>query len=125
MRITESGCDLAGDAQSLRDGQLSLASKAIAQRLPLHEGHHVEERPAGFTGIVQREDVRVREVRRNLDLAQEPLCSHRARQLGVENLHGDIAAVAAVAREVNACHPAATDQTIDCVAVRENAGNLI
>ena len=71
--VVERAGDLARDADRVGDGQLLLAGEAVAERLALDEGHDVVEEPVGLAGVVQREDVRVLQVRRGLDLAQEPL----------------------------------------------------
>ena len=53
--------------------QLLLPVQVVPKRLALDVGHDVVEEAAGFPGVVQRQDVRVVQRGRDLDLAQEPL----------------------------------------------------
>jgi hypothetical protein len=48
-------------------------SQLVTQRLALDVRHDVVEEALGVTGVVQRQDVRMREVGRDLDLLVEPL----------------------------------------------------
>ncbi|MBI4421882.1 MAG: hypothetical protein HY560_13745 [Gemmatimonadetes bacterium] len=61
----------------------------------------------------------MRQFGRDLDLAQEPLGSHRERQLRLEHLERDLAVVLPVVGEVNDRIPAATELALDRVAVRK------
>jgi hypothetical protein len=71
----------------------------IAERLALDVGHDVEDWPAGFARIVERQDVRVLQVGRRLDLGQEPVGADHGRQLGAQDLEGNLAVVLEVARK--------------------------
>ena len=50
-----------------------VAREPGAQRLAPHEGHHIEEQPVGITGVEQRQQVVVLQVRRGVDLALKVL----------------------------------------------------
>ena len=64
-------------------GELRLAVQPVAQRLALHERHHVEEEPVGLAGVEERQDVRVLELRRGRDLLHEALGAEDGGQLGL------------------------------------------
>ena len=66
--IRERVGDFGRDLRGIGHGQLLLALEARAQGLAFDEGHHVVEQPVGRPGIEERQDVRVLEIRRNLDL---------------------------------------------------------
>jgi hypothetical protein len=55
------------------------------QRLALDLGHSELEPAACFTGVVNREDVRVVEPSGEFDLPDKPLGAQRVRQLGMED----------------------------------------
>ena len=57
--------------------------------------------------------------RRDLDLAQEALAADGVRQLGLEQLDRDLAAMAQVVGEVDGRHSAAADHALDLVAAGE------
>ena len=68
---------LPGDAHGFLNGQLLLAIQPVAERLSLHHGHDVVKEPGDLTRIVERQDVRVTQVRCRPDLSQEPLGAQR------------------------------------------------
>jgi hypothetical protein len=82
-----------GDPRRLTHRQLLLPVHALAQRLPFHIRHHVEEEAIGFARVVQRQDVRVLELRRRLDLGQEALGADHGGQVRFEDLQRDVAIV--------------------------------
>jgi len=59
------------------------------------------------------------ELRRDLDLAQEPLAAERGGQLGAQHLERDGAAELEVAGEVDRRHPALPQFALDGVALGE------
>ena len=64
------------------------------------------------------------EAGRDLDLVQEPLDPHALRELGEEDLDGDLALVLAVEGEIDGGVPAAAELALDRVAVGEGGGEL-
>jgi len=82
MSIAQSVGHLARNGQGVGDGKLVFAGEPLAQRLPFHLRHHVDEEAVRLARVVQRQDMRVSEVRRGLNLAQEPLGARRGGQLG-------------------------------------------
>jgi hypothetical protein len=90
-----------------RDRKLALTSEPVAQRLPGHERHHVVQQPcAGVAAIQQRQNVRVLQLRRRADLAQEPLTAQRGAEVRVQDLDGDVTVVPNVASEIDRGHAA-------------------
>jgi hypothetical protein len=71
---------------------------------------------------VQWQNVRVLQVRRGLDLGQEPLGADHRGQLGTEHLDGDLAIVLQVLGEIDGRHAALTELPLDAVAVGERVG---
>jgi hypothetical protein len=68
---------------------------------------------------VERKDVGVLEVGRNLDLGQETFGTDNGGQLGLEHLQRDLALVLEVIGQVDGRHPALTQLTRDGVAAFE------
>jgi hypothetical protein len=97
----------------------ALAREPRAQRLALDERHHVVQQPARAPRVEQRQDVRVLQRRGDADLREEPLGPHGRRELLVQHLDGDAAAVPQVAREVHGGHAAAPELALDRVAAGE------
>ena len=73
VRVVERAGDRGGDADRFVDRELLLAIEPRAQRLAFDERHHVEEQPVGLARVEQRQQVRVLEVGRDLDLGEESL----------------------------------------------------
>ena len=94
-----------------------LAREAVPQGLAFDERHDVIEESIGFTGVVERQDVGMREPRRDLDLPKKPIGAERRGDLGFENLDGYLAVVLEVLCEVDRRHPPAPEFTLDAVAV--------
>jgi hypothetical protein len=66
---------------------------------------------------MQRDDVRMLEIRRRLDLGEKPLGAEGRGEFGVEDLERDLAIVTDVAREIHGRHAAVADLPLDFVAV--------
>ena len=88
--------------------------EARAQRLALHERHHVVRQPVDFAGREHRHDVRMLQPRRELDLALEPLGVHARGELGQEHLDDDGAARGALssARKTRDMPPPPSSRTM-------------
>src|SRR5205085_985086 len=82
------------------------------------------EQPLRFTGIEQRQQVRVLQVRRDADLAEEPLSAEYGTQLWTQHLERDFAIVPDVGRQVHGGHAAGTKLTLDFVATDEGRVQL-
>ena len=102
-----------------------LAIEPLAKRLAFHVGHHVIEEAVCFARVVQPEDVRMVEPRRDFDLAKEAIGTERGGELGMQHLEGDHPLVLAVLREVNGRHAAAAKLAVDGVRLRQRAAEAL
>ncbi len=83
VRVAQRIGHLARDVAGVVRGELSLAPEPVSKRFALDVGHHVVQEPGGFAGIVQRQNVGMRESRGDLDLLEESLRAERTRNLGL------------------------------------------
>ena len=107
------------------DRQLLFAVEARAERLALDVRHHVEQQSVGFARVEQRQEVRVLQVGRDLDLGEEPLDADDRAELRLQDLERDLAVVPDVAREIDRRHSAFTHKAVDDVAAREPRVQLV
>ncbi len=70
------------DSYGISQRQLVFAGELAAQRLTVHERHHVVQKAGGLAGIDERQDVRMLQVRGDLDLPQESRSTDDRRELG-------------------------------------------
>jgi hypothetical protein len=111
---------LARDLESVGEGQLLLPLHAVAQRLALDKRHHVVQQPlTRGPGVVERQDVRVAELGRDLDFSEKPLGTERDREILVKHLDRHHTIVLEVAGEVNGRHTSGTKLLLDIVAIGE------
>jgi plasmid stabilization system protein ParE len=104
-RVAEGVRNLAAEPQGFRDREGTLAVEPLPQGLPRHVRHHeVEGRFTDAARVEHRQDVRVLEPGRDLDLAEEPLRPQRQPQLGPEHLHRNLPVMAKVLGEVDGRH---------------------
>jgi hypothetical protein len=111
-----------GDRQGVLDGHRVPAVEQRAQRAALEVGHHVVEERIRRARVVQRNDVRMGETGRNLDLRQEAPTPERGGQLGLEHLHRDVAAMPEILRQVDGGHAATPDRPVQPVAIGQRGG---
>ena len=117
--VSECIGELARDLPHVLEGELLLPIEALPQGLALHVGHHIVEQAVGVAGVMQREDVRMGEVRRDLDLAQEAIAPEALGDFRPQHLEGDPPPVPEVAREVHDGPSTVTDLPVDDVAALE------
>ena len=108
-----------GDAEGVVHRELLLPLEPGAERFPLHERHHVEEMPVGLAAVEQGEQIGVLEIRRDLDLGEEPLDAQHRTELGIQQLERHGTVVAQIAGEIDRGHAAGADLALDGVAVRQ------
>src|SRR6266566_7282884 len=99
VRVLECSGDGFGDMHRLRNRELLLPQEQRAERLPLYERHDIVQQPVGFTAVEQRQQVRVLEMCRDLDLGEEALDAKHCAELRIEHLQGDGAVMTDVVRE--------------------------
>jgi hypothetical protein len=122
VRVVERGGDFLRKAHGLVHGELALALQAIAEALALDEWHHIEEEAVRLPRIEEREDVRILERRRRLDLRQEALGADDRGKLGAKHLHRDLAIVAQVVGEVDRRHSAGAELALETIPIDERFG---
>src|SRR4029079_13207771 len=91
----------------------------LANRLALDVGHDVVEKPVRFARVEQRQNVRMLQRRRRLDLDDESLGAQHGREFGLQGLDRDLALVLEVVREIDGRHAARTQLALDPVPVGE------
>ena len=116
---------LRGDSHRVVHRQLMLPRQPIPQALPFHVWHDVVDQPVRLAGVEQREDVWVLQIRRGLDLGQEPLGAEDGAQLRPQHLERDLPVVPQVVGEVDGGHAALPQLPLEAVAVGEGAGEAI
>jgi hypothetical protein len=125
VSVIEGRGDLAGDGQGVGEWELPLALEPLPEGVALHVGHDIEEEVAGAAGIVDREDVGVVEARGELDLAEEPLGADRSREIGTEDLEGDLAVVAEILGQEHDGHAALAELALEVVAAGQTGFELV
>ena len=113
--------NLVRDLERVFDGQAGFASDALAERFPGHIGHDVVEQPLGFACGEDRHDIRMREVRREIDLSQKTLASEPRADVRIEDLDGDLPIGVLLACEIHDSHASALEDTLQGVASRQAA----
>ena len=115
VRVREPVHDLDEDSDGVADRQLALAHDALAQRLPRNVRHHEVEQPVRLTGIEQREDARMLELRGDLDLPLKARGADGRGEIVAEHLDRDLAAVPHIVREVDGGHAAGSELALQHV----------
>ena len=123
MRIGQGGADVTQDAHRDRHRHRSPSGlEPLGQRLAFDIGHHEEHQPVAFVYGVDRDDVRMRQLRRGLGLLQEPPPDIRPeREIRRQQLDRNRSLEAPVYRPIHDPHAAATDLTIEVIGRRQHA----
>ncbi len=119
VRVVERVGHLARDAHGLVHAELRFAVQLVANRLAFDEGHDVEQERVRRAGVEERQDVRMLQRCRGLDLDHEPLGSEHRGEFGLQDLDRDLAVVLQVLGEVDRGHSARTEFALDAIAVGE------
>ena len=122
VRVVERARHLPGDSQRLLEPQLLFAVELVAQRFAADEGQHVVEEAAFGARVDQREDVRVVEPGRDLDLGQESLAAQHRAQFGPQHLERHLAVVLEVGGQVDGGHAAGAELPLDAIALFKGGG---
>jgi hypothetical protein len=107
---------LATDLECIAHRQLAFSAESLAQGLSLDIGHDIVEKPVGLVRVVQRQDVRMVEAGRDLNLVQKPSGSHCLGQLGKEHLDRYRALILEIVGQEYLRHPALPQLTLELVA---------
>ena len=112
-----------------RDGvlhrQLPLSVQQHAERFAGDVGHHIVEQAFRRTGVVQRQDVRMLEMRGEFDLLQEPLGTDDRRDFRADDLDRDLAVMFQVPREVHGGHAASPELPLQAVAIGQAGAETV
>ena len=121
MRVRERVGHLACDAAHIVDVQDTLVVETLRQVVAADVGHHEEHEPFRFVDSIDRNDVRMAQLRGGFGLAKES-CLDRAlkRELGREYFDGDVPLEAPVAGAIHHAHAAAPDLTVQLVVSAED-----
>ena len=124
VRIGQRTRDIAQHIECIGGGEWRAVGHERAQRLARHVRHRIVRHPVRCTRREYRHDVRLLQPRRRRDLAREALGAHAGRQLGRQDFHHDLAAQCVLTRHEHARHAAATELTLEGVAVTEGGLEL-
>ena len=119
VRIVEPGTNLMRDAKRVVDGEPLLAIQSVSQRAAGNERRHIVQRAAGFAGVDERNDVRMRQARSDADLAQESLLADRGAELLPQNLYRNLAPVLPLLGQMNGGHATRAEESFYRVAIGE------
>ena len=119
VRVAQRVGHLARDLERVADRELPLPREPLPQRLALDVGHDVEDQAIHLVGVVQRQDVRVMQPGRDLDLAQEPGGADFGGQLGAKHFDRDVTLVLEVVGQEDLGHPALPKLPLEPIAGRQ------
>ncbi len=91
----------------------------------LSAGRPMRKETVFFTGIVERQDVGMLQVRGDLDLLEEPLSSDNGSQLGSQDLDRYLPAVLEILSEVHRRHTTSAQFALDGVTIGEGGGQSV
>ena len=77
MGVVERVGHFSRNLERVFQSQPAISIEPLSEGPSIHEGHHVVEKPVGFTGVEKRQNVGVGQLGRDLDLPQEPLGAER------------------------------------------------
>src|SRR6478672_10229676 len=115
VRVVERARYFTGDAERVLDRQLPLAIESRTKGFAFDVRHDVEQLAVSGAGIVNGKDVRMREMRDELDLPLEALGAHREADVVAHDFHRDPAIVLEIARQVHGSHRAVAELALDLV----------
>ena len=122
VRVGERLHHVVEDADHVAHRQRALALHACAERLALDEGHGVVQQLLVLAGREERHDVRMLELRGELDLAPEPVDVHPRGEIGRQHLDDDRPRQRALPGDEHAAHPPAHELAIELVGGSEGGG---
>ena len=116
VRVRQGIHHVAQQSHGFAHGKLAFPLQPLPERLPLLVRHHVVEEAIRLARIVERQDVGVMKLSRDLYFAEKPVWAERGSQVGTEDLDGHLALMLQVLGEVDGGHPARTEFPLDGVA---------
>jgi hypothetical protein len=125
MRVVEGRSNGARVVHRFVNGELMFAIQSLAKRLALYVGHHVIKEAVCFPGIVQSEDVRMVETRRDFYFAEKTIRPERRGKLRMQHLESDHTLVLAVLSEIDGRHAPAAKLAVDGVRIGQRAAEAL
>jgi hypothetical protein len=125
VRIIQRVSKLGGYPHRLVYAELCLTTQLVPQRLTVDERHDVVEESVRLAGVEQGKDVRVLEIRGGLDFLHEALGSEHRGKLGPQHLHGHLAVVLEIPRQIDRRHAALANVALDLVAAGDSGGQTL
>ena len=113
VRVVERVGDFARDAHRVVHAELRFAIELRAERLAVDERHHVEQQAVRSPRVEERQDMRMLQARRRLDLGDEALAAEHGGEFGLEHLDRDVAVVLEVVGEIDRRHAAGAEFALD------------
>src|SRR5687768_92001 len=105
------------DVHRLVELELLVALQPVPEGLSRDVRHDEVQDAAGFARVVERDDMRMVQLGRDLDFAQEPLGAKSGCDLGMQHFQGNLPIVLEVVRQEYRCHTTATELALDRVTV--------
>src|SRR5688572_25692857 len=99
--------DFLSDPHRLLDWKLAFSPDQVAQTLPRHIRHDVEEQPLGASRVMDWQDVGVNQTGRNADFPEKSAGTEGCSKGWAQDLDGDKAVVLQVPGQVNCGHASA------------------
>ena len=121
VRVGERIHDVGEDADDVLDRKPAALLEPHAQRLTAHEGHRVVEEIAVLPRGEERNDVRMLQLRSQVDLASEALAVDARGELGREDLHHHGSSQRLLGGQVDVAHAAAGELSLDRIGGRERS----
>ena len=106
--------------QRLGHGNRSRPVETVPQRLPVHVRHDVVDQSVDLAAVVQRENVGMLEVGRDVDFGEESPRGARGHQYGTQDLDRHRPVVPEVAREVDRGHAAGAELALDVITASQS-----
>src|SRR5688572_18409336 len=125
VRVRERRQDVAKNFYNVAYGQLTLAGDSGAQRFAFDERHRVVGQTFAAACCQHRHDVRVLQLRGELNLPLEPLEVDCGGQLGREKLDDDFPVESRVGRHKDARHAATAELVLEGVSTAKRLLKLI
>ena len=110
---------LRGDSKYVLERQSPVSPQSVPKRLAVHIRHGVPEEARSTAGIVKRDDVRMGEAGKKLDLTPEPLGSQHVGEVGVKSLESNGPVVLEISGQEDRSHTAAPELALNGVGARE------
>ncbi len=117
--VFECIADLGDDRQRLRQRHGTGSCQPYPERVTVDVRHHEVQKLVGLSGVKDRDDIGMNELRRELDLSKKPFSCHRRGELGIEYLDRHRPARMLLRRQKHGGHAASPDLTFDVKAVAD------